>query len=233
MDAAASLNDLPRATGVDALCDELLGYLRESDAWRARKLVLSALRQGIPSELVIAAILGPVLEKLGEGWEEHDVSLSQIYAAGRIAEQATELLLSRLTPGQESPVSIVTGTILGDHHGLGRRVLAAFLRSAGYRVVDVGLDVQAGTFVDAAMSEGARVIAASALMSNTALRTAEIDRELRRRGIRHQVRILVGGAPFRYNPGLVQAVGADATAPHAYEAVKVVRQILREAEHGR
>ncbi len=123
---------------------------------------------------------------------------------------------------------MVIGTAKGDFHGLGKRIVAAFLKAAGFVVVDLGLSVPAEAFVGAALEEGARLIAVSALMADTALGLREVRQEMERRKA-EDVRLLVGGAPFRFNSDLYRLMGADATAPNAYEAARVARTLFEGA----
>ncbi len=199
--------------------------LRGSDRRGARRMLRRAVAAGVDRQLLMREVVSPAVEEVGGAWSEHEVSLSQVYAAGLIVEDGVEILSIPTGPAEGPPRRVVIGTARGDYHGLGRRLVTAFLRAAGFVVVDLGLNVSPGTFVDATLEEGARIIAVSALMVDAALGIREVREEMVRREVRG-VKLLVGGAPFRFNSDLCRLVGADATAPDAFRAIQVAESLL-------
>ncbi len=208
-----------------ALRRQFLGALRASDRRGARRLLRQAVARGVDGSVLMREVVTPAIEEVGRSWREEELSLSQVYAVGLIAEDSLQIAppSPELAGGRTEKVTI--GTARGDYHGLGKRIVAAFLRAAGFSVVDLGMSAAPEALVERALSEGARIIAVSALMADTALGIREVRSEMERQGAA-DVKLLVGGAPFRYNAELWKLVGADATAPNAYEAVQVARKLL-------
>ena len=173
----------------------------------------------------IEHVLGPVLERIGEGWTEGRVSLSQVYMAGRLCEQVVDSLAHDgcLTPRVHAPLAIA---VLDDYHLLGLRVVSSVLRSAGYAVRDFG-SCSVERLVDRVRAEGIAVLLVSVLMLPSALRVRELVSRLRHEGL--PTRVVVGGAPFRLDPSLAAEVGADAWGAAAGDAVRLVRYCLGEA----
>ena len=207
---------------------QFVALLKSSDRRGARRMLRRALATGIDPVLLQREVVTKAVDEVGGEWQEQVASLSQVYATGLIVEDSMETLSSLEGTGEGPVDRVVIGTARGDFHGLGKRIVAAFLRAAGFGVVDLGMSVPAVAFVDAALKESARLIAVSALMVDTALGIHEVRQEMDKRKA-GGVRLLVGGAPFRFNPDLFRLVGADATASNAYEAARVVRALLEGA----
>jgi len=196
-----------------------------------RALILSARRseagdllrsyaRGRGCGAAIAEVLEPVLRQLGELWAAGGISLAQGYVAGKVAED----MLSLLDAGRDSAIIAprrgvaVIGNVEDDFHGLGRRLVGSFLGLANWDVRDLGNDVLAPRFVDAAIESGASVIGVSAMMLTNARNVAKVRDEIEARGLGGRIMLAVGGAVFAVRPELVTEVGGDGTCATAMEA---------------
>jgi len=170
---------------------------------------------------VFFSLLEPVLTDIGEMWVEEELSLAQGYVAGKIAE---DLLAKMLRSGEQprgranSKGPVVIGNIEDDYHELGKKMVCTFLRTAGWRVYDLGPDVTAREFVSKAVEVGARIIGVSAMMYSTAEHIKSVRHEIDARGLRGKVLLVVGGAVFKLQPDLVHEVGGDGTIDAAINA---------------
>jgi methylmalonyl-CoA mutase cobalamin-binding domain/chain len=124
---------------------------------------------------------------------------------------------------------VVVGNVEDDFHPLGRKMVAAFLRTEGWDVRDLGVDVSAEQFVDTAEASGARVIGASAMMYTTAKNVARIRNEIDRRGLTGKLQLAVGGAVFKLRPELLAEFGSDGTAVSAMEAATLFQELWQRA----
>ncbi|MDY0225455.1 B12 binding domain-containing protein [Desulfomicrobium apsheronum] len=174
----------------------------------------------------VNALLEPVLEKAGEAWHRENLSLAQGYVAGKIAE---DLLVAAAESGGDLPLDVkgpvVIGNVEDDYHSLGRKMVAVFLRAAGWKVVDLGNDVVPGDFVDAALANGARVIGVSAMMLTTAENIRALRSEIDARGLGGRIQLAVGGAVFKLRPELMLEVGGDGTATSAIQAPELFERL--------
>ncbi len=204
---------------------EFEDLLQASDRRGARRLLRAACGTIADPQLLMREVVSPAVDEVSGAWPEHRVSLSQVYAVGLIIEDSMELLATPAGEDGRSQGTLVIGTAVGDYHGLGKRIVAAFLRAAGFAVVDLGLSVTPEAFAEAAQRERAQIVAVSALMADTALAIRQVREEMDRRRIQG-MRLLVGGAPFRFNPALVKLVGADASAANAFEATGVAKGLV-------
>jgi methanogenic corrinoid protein MtbC1 len=214
----------------DGLRSGLHGLILDADRKAAADLLGLAISQyGFPA--VLSEILDPVLLQVGEQFQRGKLSLAQGYVAGKITEDLLERLNSStdgLNAISSSCGTAVIGNAEDDYHALGRRMLGTFLRINGWDVVDLGNDVLAVAFVDAAVESGARVIGVSALMLTNAMNIAKVRREIDSRGLRGSIKLAVGGAAFVLRPELVSEVGGDGTASTAMEAPLLFKRLCME-----
>jgi methanogenic corrinoid protein MtbC1 len=187
----------------------------------------SVLAHGIGLKSSIEAadkIIGPALERIGFGWQEGRISLSQLYMSGRICEEVLDEILPSACPDLRRAPKLAIA-VLQDHHTLGKRVVHAALHAAGFAVEDFGR-VDVYELVDRVVAERVDVLLISAIMQNSAMRVKEARKRLD--AARADVKIIVGGAPFRFDTYLWQDVGADAMGFDATDAIRVVKQLIGE-----
>ena len=170
---------------------------------------------------VAEALLLPVLEGLGEEWEKGLLSLAQIYVAGRICDDLTQSLGASPELTADAPVAMAN---LLDHHALGKRIVLAHLRVGGIAVRDYGSGITPEEVVDRAERDHIRVLLLSTLMLASALEVGRVKRLCQDRHL--ALAVVAGGAPFRLDPGLGRAVGADAVGYAASDALVHVRHFL-------
>ncbi|MGM0454365.1 MAG: cobalamin B12-binding domain-containing protein [Thermodesulfobacteriota bacterium] len=169
----------------------------------------------------IESIVVPALESVGSGWETGQVSLSQVYMSGRICEALMDSILPADGAGHGSHPEMAIA-VLEDYHLLGKRILATVLRANRYDPVDYGR-IETYDLIEQVERDGIEVLLLSTLMLNSALQIKAVRQGLADRGL--DVKIIAGGAPFRFDPSLVREVGADATAVQASDVVHVIHGV--------
>ncbi|MEI6414775.1 MAG: cobalamin-dependent protein [Pseudomonadota bacterium] len=201
------------------LLNEFSQVLESLDRLRAEELFRQALTLGSPLEMVEKLIV-PVLEKIGDDWDSGKVALSQVYMSGRLCEDLMSSIFQTevvTRPGHQPRQAIV---VLQDYHMLGKRIVYSILRTSGFDFIDYGrLDVD--ELVEKVITDQVRVLLISTLMLPSALKVRQVRAGLQARGT--PVRILVGGAPFLFDPHLWQEVGADAMGRNATDAMRILR----------
>jgi trimethylamine corrinoid protein len=201
----------------------------DTDQDRALAVLRDAVEAGASPEVLVFEIVIPSLDAMC-GSDRGQSSLAQHFMTSQIASRATELLVAQFETPAKAIGRVVIGTAQGDFHGLGARIVAGCLRASMIDVVDLGRDVPPERFVDAAVESGAGVICVSSMMLHTARGAngpAAVRRLLSERELERDIKIAVGGAPFRHDPGLWQAVGADTWAENGLAAGKVVNALLQ------
>jgi len=206
----------------------------DTDREQALKVIHDAVAQGISPEDVIFRIVIPAIELMIKSIsEDFDANLAQHFMTSQIAAEVTEEMLARFKTPPVIVGRVVMGTADGDLHSLGKRIVIGCLKSQMIETIDLGVNVPPERFVDEAVKHNARVIGISAMMAHTArgengcLRVRQI---LRERGLEGRIRIIVGGAPYRFDPGLYKVVGADAWAEEGISAGKIIVDLIREVK---
>jgi methanogenic corrinoid protein MtbC1 len=182
----------------------------------------------IPALQVLDAIIVPALERIGRYWERGEAALSQVYMSGRIIESLSSTLLptaSRPHP-QHTTLAIA---VLDDFHFLGKNLVLSILHTGGFDLIDLG-HVDVDGLVERVRNGGIEVLLISTLMLPSALRVREVRDKLMEAG--QHVKIVVGGAPFRFDPELWREVGADGCGQNATEALAIVRSLVKTRVNG-
>ena len=210
------------------LQDSLISAILDADRALANKLIDDwSTVHGY--ERAVIEILNPVLETIGKMWPgTEEFSLAQGYVAGKIADDIlTKLVASRNSTVKKTETKgpVVIGNIEDDYHPLGRKMVVAFLRVAGWGVYDLGKDVMPKEFVDKALEVGARVIGASAMMYTTAMNIQKLREEIDNRELTGYLQLAVGGAVFKLRQELVKKIGGDGTAKSAINAPALMEEL--------
>ncbi len=180
---------------------------------------------------IIREVLEPTMVKWGQLWMKGKLSLADGYLSGKVAE---EVFLKASETGEFDDKSnkikgtVVIGNAEDDFHPLGRRLVIIFAKAAGYKVVDLGNDIMANEFVDAAIKNNASIIAVSAMMYTTASNIKKIREEIDKRTLHNTIKLAVGGAVFKLNPELVNEVGGDGTAQDAMQSPDLFDRLMSE-----
>jgi methanogenic corrinoid protein MtbC1 len=204
----------------------------DTDRDQALKIIHDALDKGIMPEEIVFKVVIPAIEQMVKSIsEDFDTNLAQHFMAAQIAAEVTEDMIARFQKPPQIIGRIVLGTAFGDLHTLGKRIVGGCLRSMMFDVTDLGVNVPAEKFVEAAVAGSAQAIGISAMMVHTARGPdgcLKVRRILKERGLEEKIRIIVGGAPFRYDPELYRAVQADAWAEDGITASKVISEMIKE-----
>jgi 5-methyltetrahydrofolate--homocysteine methyltransferase len=163
---------------------------------------------------------------IGARFKKNEVYVPEVLIAARAMNSAMEVLEPKLAEAGVEPVgTVVLGTVKGDLHDIGKNLVNMMLSGGGMKVVDIGIDVPAEKFVEAAKSEGAQVVAMSALLTTTMPQMAEVIKALNDAGV--EAPTLVGGAPVTQN--YADEIGASGYAADAASAVDVAKQLMGAA----
>ncbi len=188
------------------------------DRLATKRISAEASRCLSPLEFVEKVVV-PALERVGEGWENGTVALSQVYMSGRICEEVVDTLLPSSAPERKDQPKMAVA-VFEDHHLLGKRIVYTMLRASGFELMDYG-HMKIEGLIQRVKDDGIQMLLLSTLMLPSALRIKDV-----RDRLNGDVKIVVGGAPFRFDNQLWQEVGADAMGKSASDAVKIINQIL-------
>jgi dimethylamine corrinoid protein len=207
-----------------ALVAELEAAVEAGDEGIAAAAASSVLQAGAaPTD--ITGALSRAMARLGERFHRLDIFVPDLLIAADAFEAAMAVVEpALLREARASTGTIVIGVVEGDIHTLGKDLVRVMLAADGFAVHDLGRDVSAAAFVDAALARRADIIALSSLMTTTMERMKDVVDLLAGRGLRERFRVLVGGAPV--TQAYAEEIGADGYAEDASEAVAAARRLL-------
>lgn len=198
----------------------------------ALQVIHEALARKVTPEQIVFEIVVPAIEQMIPNLQgPQGISLAQHFMTSQIAAEVTEEMMALFSAAPDITGRMVIGTSSGDFHGLGKRIVAGCLKALMIEVTDLGLNVSPERFVNEALERDASVIGISSMMVHTAIGDngcKGVRRILRERDLESRIRVIVGGAPYRYDHELFRIVGADAWADNALEAGTVIKKLIGE-----
>ena len=167
------------------------------------------------------------LEKIGIGWENGTVSLSQVYMSGVICEELIDKYLPKFQVKRTEIPKLAIGVLL-DQHALGKRIVYSILRAGGFEVMDLGKGLSIEELVEKTIDNKIEILLISTLMLASALKVKTVKEQLADHGVAPI--IIVGGAPFRFDSNLWQTVGADADGKNASTIIETIESLMKGVE---
>ena len=186
--------------------------------------VSGALAEGIaPVEILNNGLLA-AMNVVGEKFKKNEVFVPEVLIAARAMKEGMKVLQPQLVESGVEPVGIaVIGTVKGDLHDIGKNLVGMMLEGAGFKVVDLGIDVPPEKFVDAARENKARVIGVSALLTTTMTSMKAVVEAVRASDIAPAAKIMIGGAPVTQS--FCDEIGADGYAADAASAADLAKAL--------
>jgi len=193
---------------------------------KAPRLARRLLDLGVdPAEITDA--LSRAMSRLGEEFHRLDIFVPDLLIAADAFEAVMQIVAPALLESgsrAEDKGAVVIGVVEGDIHSLGKDLVRVMLAADGFHVHDLGRDVKAGRFLEAAREHDAAIIALSSLMTTTMGQMKEVVDLLSREGLRDHYKVIVGGAPITQQ--FADIIGADGYAEDAPGAVALANRLV-------
>ena len=190
------------------------------------KLVSAAVQEALDAGFDAGEILSKMIaamDVVGEKFKNGEIFVPEMLIAAKAMKKGVETLKPHLASGAAGALGkVVIGTVAGDLHDIGKNLVAMMIESAGFEVIDLGVDVPAEKFVEAGEGEGVVIVACSALLTTTMPALEATVAALKAAG--RSYKIMVGGAPV--TQAFADKVGADAYTPDAATAAKVAKELV-------
>ncbi len=186
--------------------------------------VQQAMAEGVAAEDILNQALIPAMTEVGQRFENGEYFVPEMLVSARAMQACVDILKPVLVQAGVKPLATVAiGTVKGDLHDIGKNLVAIMLEGAGFAIQDLGANVPAEKFIEAARN-GAQIVALSALLTTTmpAMKTT-ID-AFKEAGLRDRVKIMIGGAPV--TQAYADEIGADGYSPDASSATRLAKQLL-------
>jgi trimethylamine corrinoid protein len=220
---------------ISSITENYYDAVLDTDRDEALHVIDEAINSGVEPETLVFDVVLPSLDGMLHAISRDDnATLSQHFISVKFAGEVVETLIARFKIKPTCSGTIVLGTAAGDFHGLGKKIVAGCLAAHMYTVHDAGLNVSPRRFVDLAEHNAADVIGVSSTMMHTT--TGDngpkgVRDELQRRGLEKHIRLIVGGAPYKFDEELYRKVSADGWAENALSAVSVIKAFTARGEH--
>jgi 5-methyltetrahydrofolate--homocysteine methyltransferase len=186
-------------------------------------LVDQALAAGLPAGTILNEGLIPGMERLGVKFKANEVFIPEVLVAARAMNAGLAKLEPHLAKAGVKPRGVVViGTVKGDLHDIGKNLVAMMLRGNGYKIVDLGVDVAADRYLEAAKANGAGVIALSALLTTTMVQMKTVVEAVEKAGLK--IPVVIGGAPVTRD--YADQIRAHGYAPDAASAVEEIGRLV-------
>jgi 5-methyltetrahydrofolate--homocysteine methyltransferase len=209
---------------MNATLEQLFEGIVNGESEIVEQKVNEALSAGIDPAVILNEGMIPAMAEVGRQFEDGECYVPEMLVAARAMQSGMALLKPHLQNEKlESKGRVALGSVKGDLHDIGKNLVGIMLEGAGFEIQDLGTDVSAEKFVEAARS-GANVIAMSALLSTTMINMKDVVQALARADLPKKPVVIVGGAPL--TESFAQSIGADGFAPDASRAVSVVKALL-------
>lgn len=214
--------DAQQQSALDALKQTILnGNPRDADG-----LAKAVLEMGV-DPVEAAKEMAEAIQQVGQQFGEGLLFLPELVASGVAMQSAMKRIQAEIASrGQtyESRGRMVIGTVLGDVHDIGKNMVATLVQSAGFEVIDLGVNINAEAFVAAVKKYSPDILALSALMTTTLMEQKKVITRLEAEGLREKVKIIVGGAAVTKDfADRIGADGYETTAPRAAElALRII-----------
>jgi 5-methyltetrahydrofolate--homocysteine methyltransferase len=214
---------------IEALLDELYEHVLNGEREPAVALTKEGLELGIePLNLLFKAMI-PALEEVGRLFETGEYFVPEMLIAARAMAGGMEILKPLIAQTGAKPVgTFVMGTVQGDIHDIGKNLCNIMLEGAGFRVIDLGVNVPPAQFIEAIRAHQPEAVGMSAFLTTTMPMFKANIEAIKEAGLRDQVKILVGGAPVTQE--YCDLVGADGYAPDASATVRLTKKLIGPTE---
>lgn len=190
------------------------------------KLIGAAVQEALDSGCDASELLGTMIgamDVVGECFKNGEIFVPEMLIAAKAMKKGVDVLKPHLASGAAGTLGkVVIGTVAGDLHDIGKNLVAMMIESAGFEVVDLGVDVPVQKFVDAC-DPSAKIFACSALLITTMPALEETVAALNAAPFRGKVKVMVDGAPITQE--FADKIGADAYTADAASAAKKAKEL--------
>ncbi len=187
-------------------------------------LVQEALDEGLGATDILNSMIG-AMDVVGERFKNNEIFVPEMLVAARAMKKGVEVLKPHLATGTAGAAGkVVIGTVAGDLHDIGKNLVAMMIESAGFEVIDLGVDVPAEKFVETVRAKpDTKIVACSALLTTTMPALRETVATLNEQDFRSGIKVMVGGAPI--TQAFADEIGADAYTADAASAAQKAKEL--------
>ena len=192
-----------------------------------KALVQGAIDAGLDPNTIINEALIPGMDVVGKDFGSGKIFVPEMLVSAVTMKEGVEIVKPLLAGGQRhSPGTVIMATVKGDLHDIGKNLVTMMLESAGFRVIDLGVDLDVDKLIEQVKAIRPDILGLSALLTTTMPEMQKVIGELHSQGLRDKLKVLVGGAPV--DPAFAEKIGADGYGANAVEAVELARVLTEK-----
>jgi len=204
--------------------DRIAECVVRGDQFAAEELAQQAIDEGADLEKIIYEGLVKGMDMVAAKWRDGELFVPEVLIASRAMKRGMALVSPLLQKEVKTKETIVLGTVKGDIHDIGKNLVSLMMEAGGFRVVDVGTNVDKEVFIRSIRENNAMLLGLSALLTTTMPYIEEVISAFDSSNIRDKVKIMVGGAPI--NQKFADSIGADGYAENAALAVEKAIELI-------
>jgi len=187
--------------------------------------VQRAVDNGIDLNRLINDALISAMDIVGKRFADSEIYVPEMLVSAKTMKLGLDIIKPLLQSGEAlNRGTIVMGTVKGDLHDIGKNLVTMMMEGAGFKIIDLGVDVKIENLIDTVKKEKVNIIGLSALLTTTMPEMQNVIQALEEAGLRNQVKVIVGGAPI--DQGFADKIGADGFGADAVEAVQLARELV-------
>jgi len=206
------------------MLEEIYNAIVEGKVDDAARGVERALDSGIEADDILKKSLTSAMDLVGVKFGEGEMFIPHVVWSAKAMQAGMDLLKPHFSISQQSDrARIIIGTTKGDIHDIGKNLVTIMLEGAGFKVFDLGVDVEPNIFVEKALQEKGDIIALSSLLTTTMLSMRDVVSLAKEKGL-SSTKVIIGGAPV--DMAFCKEIGADAYGIDAMDAVRKVKDLL-------
>lgn len=189
-----------------------------------KELTQNAIKEGGDLERIIYDGLVKGMDIVAAKWKSGEFFVPEVLIASRAMKSGMAMVSPLLEKEMEKVGIVVIGTVKGDVHNIGKDLVGLMLEGAGFKVIDLGTNVDKEVFIRAVQENKPSIVGISALLTTTMPYMKEVISALDGAGLRERLKIMIGGAPVNQN--FADSIGADGYAENAPLAIEKAKEFL-------
>lgn len=192
-----------------------------------KDLVQEALKAGLDPNTIISESLIAAMDVVGNDFGNGKIFVPEMLVSAITMKNALSVLKPLLVGDQaQSRGTVIIATVKGDLHDIGKNLVSMMLEGAGFKVVDLGTDLEVEELLFKVKEIKPQVLGLSALLTTSMPEMRRVIEELELQGLRRSLKVMVGGAPI--DRTFAEKIGADGSGANATEAVELARRFTHQ-----
>lgn len=212
-----------------SILKEIAANVEKGDSSAVKESCRQALSLSFTADDILNQGLVKGMEAVGLKFKKNEIFIPEVLIATRAMKAGLEILRPHLNREENKlKRKVLIGTVKGDLHDIGKKIVGMMLEKEGYEIIDIGIDASKENFVKAIKQEKPDIVGMSALLTTTMTYMREVIEAIEKAKRRDKVKIIVGGAPVTQS--FADEIKADGYAMDAAGAVDLVKNLLQSQQ---